>query len=255
MAKLIVLDPGHFKNHNRGATAGYFEGNWMLVYARYLEAELKALGFDVLLTRYDGKDLSLTDRGRLAVRKKAELFYSLHSNACSVPRVRRVTVFYSVDRPDDLAFAREIANTVARVMGSPYGVATTRASTVHHSKPDPSTKEDYYTVIDTASDGGVAHVLLTEHDFHTNPDVCRWLVQRLNLQKMAKAEAQVIRKYLAGVGGQTPDKPAGTYHTVVRGDTLSAIGRKYGVPWRDIASKNGVTAPWIIRSGDVLLIQ
>lgn len=255
MAKLIVLDPGHFKNHNRGAAAGYFEGNWMLVYARYLEAELKALGFDVLLTRYTGKDLSLTDRGRLAARKKADLFYSLHSNACRVPKVRRVTVFYSVDRPGDLVFAKEIADTVAQVMGSPYGVATTRASTVHFGKPDPSTKEDYYTVIDTASDGGVPHVLLTEHDFHTNPDVCKWLTQRPNLLKMAKAEACLIRKHLGGAEQETPPGQPGVWHTVVRGDTLSAIGKRYGVPWRDIAGKNGIKAPWIIRAGDVLLIK
>lgn len=254
MGKLIVLDPGHYANHNKGAAAGYYEGNWMLVYAMYLEAELKALGFDVLLTRRDGKDLSLTDRGRLAARKKASLFYSLHSNACGVEKVRRVTVFYSVDRPGDLKFAKEIADTVAKVMGSPYGVATTRASTVHFGKPDPSTKEDYYTVIDTASDGGVSHVLLTEHDFHTNKAVCNWLVQRANLQKMAKAEALTIKKYLDPAAVE-PQKPTGTFYTVVRGDTLYKIGKKFGIPWTEIAKKNGIKAPWIIHPSDVLLIK
>lgn len=190
--RVAVLDPGHFQNHNKGAAAGYFEGNWMLVYARYLERELASLGWRVYLSRYTGKDLSLVDRAKIAARYKADFFYSLHSNACSVPSVRRVTAFYSVDLPNDRSLMLELAKTVAGVMGSPAYAAVTRPSTTYFSKPDPSKQEDYYTVIDKAQDLRVPHVGLLEHDFHTNPDVCRWLVNRANLQRMAKAEAAVI---------------------------------------------------------------
>jgi N-acetylmuramoyl-L-alanine amidase len=189
---LAVLDPGHFKNHNRGAACGYWEGNAMLDYGFLLKAELEAVGWRVLLTRTGGRDLGLTARGKMAARNKADLFYSLHSNACRDPRVRRVTAFYSVDRPGDKAFTLAQAKTVAEVMGSPAHYACVRASTKFFSKPDPSVKEDYYTVIDAASDGGVPHVLLLEHDFHTNPDVCRWLTNPDNLRRMAKAEAECI---------------------------------------------------------------
>jgi N-acetylmuramoyl-L-alanine amidase len=192
LPKLVVLDPGHFKNHNRGAACGYWEGNAMLDYAFLLKPELEAQGWRVVLTRTDGRDLSLTARGKVAVKNKADLFYSLHSNACSDPKVRRVTAFYSVDRPGDKAFALAQGKAVAGVMSSPRSVAEFRASTNYFSKPDPDTREDYYTVIDTASDGGVPHVLLLEHDFHTNPDVCRWLTNMDNLKRMAKAEAACI---------------------------------------------------------------
>jgi N-acetylmuramoyl-L-alanine amidase len=190
--KLAVLDPGHFKNHNRGAACGYREGNAMLDYAFLLKPELEALGWRVLMTRTGGRDLSLVARGKVAVKNKADLFYSLHSNACGDPKVRRVTAFYSVDRPGDKALALAQGKAVADIMGSPAHAACVRPSLKFFSKPDPSVKEDYYTVIDTASDGGVPHVLLLEHDFHTNPDVCRWLTNADNLKRMAKAEAACI---------------------------------------------------------------
>ena len=51
------------------------------------------------------------------------------------------------------------------------------------------------------------------------------------------------------------EKPAapGTY-TVVAGDSLSKIGSKLGVPWREIAEANGIEDPWIIHPGQVLII-
>lgn len=50
-------------------------------------------------------------------------------------------------------------------------------------------------------------------------------------------------------------KPNITYYTVKRGDTLSGIGSKYGVNWKDIASLNNISGPkYIIYTGQVLKI-
>ena len=43
-------------------------------------------------------------------------------------------------------------------------------------------------------------------------------------------------------------------YTVEAGDSLSKIGNKLGVPWREIAQANGIEEPWIIRPGQVLVI-
>lgn len=43
-------------------------------------------------------------------------------------------------------------------------------------------------------------------------------------------------------------------YTVVSGDSLSRIGGKLGVPWREIAAANNITDPWIIHPGQVLII-
>lgn len=47
--------------------------------------------------------------------------------------------------------------------------------------------------------------------------------------------------------------PSGTY-TVVIGDTLSGIGKRLGVDWRDVAEKNGIVAPYTIYPGQTLVI-
>lgn len=42
-------------------------------------------------------------------------------------------------------------------------------------------------------------------------------------------------------------------YTVVSGDTLSGIGAKLGVNWKDIASKNGISSPYTIYPGQKLV--
>jgi hypothetical protein len=220
--KIAVLDPGHFTNHNRGAACGYWEGNFNLAYAFMLKTELEALGWLVYLTRTNGTDLSLTKRGQFAVSKHADLFYSIHSNACGTEAVRGVGAFYSVDRPSNKAFALLQAQIVAAIMGSPKAYANTKASTVYFSTPDPSTLEDYYTVIDSSSDGGVPHIILLEHDFHTNKAVCKWLsgnadgvlpwvINAAHCTAMAKAEAANIHKFYGDPSAPPPPVSTGDY--------------------------------------------
>ena len=43
-------------------------------------------------------------------------------------------------------------------------------------------------------------------------------------------------------------------YTVVKGDTLSAIGKKFGVNWRDIAALNHIKNPDLIHPGEVFRI-
>src|SRR5262249_58803418 len=43
-------------------------------------------------------------------------------------------------------------------------------------------------------------------------------------------------------------------YTVKSGDTLFSIGLQFNVPWPDIATRNGLTDPYVIHIGDVLII-
>lgn len=62
----------------------------------------------------------------------------------------------------------------------------------------------------------------------------------------------VNKSYNSGSGSSSS---ASTYYIVKRGDTLSAIGSKYGVAWKDIASLNGISGPkYIIYTGQSLKI-
>ncbi|GAB3112743.1 hypothetical protein GCM10027160_15170 [Streptomyces calidiresistens] len=50
------------------------------------------------------------------------------------------------------------------------------------------------------------------------------------------------------------EPPGGRTHTVREGETLYSIGRRYGVPWQRIAEANGITSPYTIFVGQVLVI-
>ncbi|WP_432112880.1 peptidoglycan-binding protein [Streptomyces sp. S1] len=58
---------------------------------------------------------------------------------------------------------------------------------------------------------------------------------------------------IAGYGRPAyPAEPGSGTYTVKAGDTLSKIGSTLGVRWEDIASLNGLRAPYVINPGDVL---
>lgn len=54
-----------------------------------------------------------------------------------------------------------------------------------------------------------------------------------------------------------PDEPAGepVTYTVIKGDSLSKIGKLHGIPWPEIAALNGIGWPYIIHPGQVLIIK
>jgi len=63
----------------------------------------------------------------------------------------------------------------------------------------------------------------------------------------AAAEAQAAAAAAAAA-------PAERTYTVVKGDTLSAIGKRFGVNWRDIAKLNNIKNPDLIHPGEVFRI-
>lgn len=80
----IVIDAGHGgSEHGAIGCLLDLEKDMNLKAAKALKAELKGLGYDVLLTRNSDKYLSLTDRVNFAIDKKGVVFVSLHMN--SVP--------------------------------------------------------------------------------------------------------------------------------------------------------------------------
>ena len=57
------------------------------------------------------------------------------------------------------------------------------------------------------------------------------------------------------VNSKYDNTPSYSTYTVVSGDTLSGIGAKLGVNWKDIASLNGIGSPYTIYPGQVLKIS
>jgi N-acetylmuramoyl-L-alanine amidase len=79
----VAIDPGH-GGSNTGAPAreaGVFEKRVTLVVARLVAAELRARGFEVVLTRQRDEFVTLRERVRRANAAAPDCFISLHANA------------------------------------------------------------------------------------------------------------------------------------------------------------------------------
>ncbi|MGI6705178.1 MAG: N-acetylmuramoyl-L-alanine amidase family protein [Clostridia bacterium] len=141
----IAIDPGHggSDNKNRGISGVYYEHFGNLEFSLKLQKEL-APYYDVILTRKDNSSLSLNNRAMVAIRNKARLFVSIHSNAFSDKNAGGTSVYYSVNRPKDRDLARQVGEAVAKAYGIRFRGAKTRASTRYPGF-------DYYTVINVAT--------------------------------------------------------------------------------------------------------
>ncbi len=85
--ELIVIDSGH-GGHDSGAIGGgKKEKDLVLQIAKRLEKQLKKRGHPVYMTRRKDHFLKLPQRTRIADKKKAVLFISIHAN--SVPKKKR----------------------------------------------------------------------------------------------------------------------------------------------------------------------
>lgn len=76
-------------------------------------------------------------------------------------------------------------------------------------------------------------------------DVLHWF------KRFGKTMADVRRDVAALL---LPEPSAGQSYVVQKGDTLSAIARKFGVNWKSLASYNGIPDPDLIKVGQVLKI-
>jgi len=83
----IVIDAGH-GGHDSGAIGGRkMEKTLVLQIAKRLEKQLKRRGYSVYMTRNSDRFLKLPQRTRIADRKDAKVFVSIHAN--SVPKKKR----------------------------------------------------------------------------------------------------------------------------------------------------------------------
>lgn len=188
----IVLDPGHTTGYNKyPAPCTTAEGTQMYILASYLAMQLKAKGYEVQLTRSSITDPDLLARGNQATN--ADLFISLHSNACETPTVDRVVVIPTITNKehDYRRFCQDLGDSVMKTMG-----ISQKTQIYERTFTEAGIVKDYYGVIRNAVlYGKCKNSLIVEHGFHTNPYVASWLSSSTNLNTLAKAEAELIAQY------------------------------------------------------------
>lgn len=194
----ICLDAGHYAKYNRSpAVPEYYESdmNWKL--HLLLKKYLEEYGCEVTTTRADkDKDLGLTARGKKA--KGCDLLLSLHSNA--VGNGVREDVDYPVVYVPINGTGTELGNKLAKCIES---VMETKQNGRANSRKSDNGNWDYYSVIYGAVAVGVPGLIL-EHSFHTNTRSTKWLMDDNNLDKLAKAEADIIAAHF---GVKKPEAP------------------------------------------------
>lgn len=195
----ICLDAGHYKGYNQGVVKSYYEGNvvWKLtnLQKKYLE---QYKDVTVVLTRTDiSKDLSLSDRGAKA--KGCDLFLSNHSNYVDNSSVDRAVIIYPFDNKNKSdVLGKKLGAKIQEVMGLKQNY---QMMTRKHNNGE------YYGVMRSARSAGCPSYYILEHGFHSHKNTCNWLLKDENLDKLAKAEVEVIAKHY-GLKKKTTSAPA-----------------------------------------------
>ncbi len=110
----IVVDAGH-GGRDFGATSltGIREKDIVLEVARLLRDELEARGIEVLLTRNSDVFIPLQQRARIANKKGADFFVSVHANASHTRSLKGFEVYTLSEATDDAALGVERAENSA----------------------------------------------------------------------------------------------------------------------------------------------
>ena len=100
--KTIVIDPGHGGKDPGTSHNNIVERELTLDVAKRLGSVLRAAGYNVVFTRSKDNWISLSERSNIAVRKKGDLFISIHVNASTKPGISGFETYYQ-----DLAGTKE----------------------------------------------------------------------------------------------------------------------------------------------------
>lgn len=244
----IMLDAGHDGRRNQSPVYPYyFESDFAWKLQTYLATELQAYGFAVGTTRLSqAQVMDVVPRGKAS--KGYDLFLSLHSDACGTPSVDRVSCIYLVNHQtcEAARVSKEIAEVLAPVITQTMGVkdAPKCYSKINGSDRNGNgitTDDDYYGVLYGAHQVNTPGIIL-EHSFHTNMNSAVWLSMDENVRKLARAEAQAIASYFGKttteVKPQTPQTVDTLVYTVVKGDTLGEIAKRFGTTVAEIQALN-----------------
>lgn len=101
--KTVVIDAGHGGHDNGGRWGKVYEKHLALDTAARLEAYLKKMGFNTVMTRRSDYFVSLPDRVAIANRYKDAIFVSIHFNYTWKEHVSGLETFYHNPNSQSLA--------------------------------------------------------------------------------------------------------------------------------------------------------
>jgi len=187
------IDPGHGGGDTGALTAdGRMEKDTNLRVALMVEQELRGSGIEVMLTRRDDRDVSLSERCRMANRWGADVFVSLHADAAGGPSAKGHHAIHSIHSQPGKGgnkLARLLVDQVTLATGRQPFPRGDRGVWTRESQNHPGV--DYYAVI-RETDMSAA---ILERGFLTNPEDAALLFDDSFLQKQARGIARAIMIY------------------------------------------------------------
>lgn len=173
--KRLVIDPGH-GGSDPGAigVSGAFEKDLNLQIGKAVERKLLKSGAEVVMTRYDDRDVGLVERPGLANRLGADAFISIHCNSFTDSSKRGTETFYYSNHPESAYLAQLLYESLVSIGLYGRGVRSER-----------------FVVLREAA----VPAALIEVAFVSNPDEERLLKDPVFQEKVAQAVVQGISKF------------------------------------------------------------
>jgi len=189
----VVIDPGHGGNDSGASAHGLQEKRISLDLAHRLAAELRAIGFTVVLTRDDDTYVSLPDRVKCARAMPAAIFISLHCNYTSNAGVHGFQIYRAETKSAAVPAVTQTSADSELLAGSEAQLADAIRSSLSARLPC-----DHHE-IKTANFFVLRNLdmpaLLIECGFLTNPEDARALAEPAFRAKLAEAIAGGIALY------------------------------------------------------------
>lgn len=255
---VVAIDPGHGgKDPGAVGRRGTREKDVVLSIARRLETMLRnEPGFDPVLVRSRDHYISLHERTRIARRKNADLFVSLHADGFKDPRARGASVFALSTRGATSEMARWLADKenaadlvggisltdkddeLASVLLDLSQTATIRSSLdvgervlkrlgQYNRLHKQRVQQAGFRVLKSPDIPSI----LVESAFITNPGEERKLRTRHYQEQVARSVVDGVRDYYANLApeGTLFARNGGGSYLIRNGDTLSGIASRYNI--------------------------
>ena len=223
----VVVDAGHGGADPGAVSSGLQEKDFTLEASLYMADRLKELGIPVVLTRDYDENISREER----LRRANEAFDGspnaiLISNHINAGGGEGAEVIYALRNNSTLAQSiLEEIGSEGQIMRKYY----------QRRLPEDPSKDYYYIIRETSP----MQSLLVEYGFIDNAN------DRVKLQNdllnYVEAVVRAIAEY-AGVTYVPPSGSSGNFYTVVKGDSLYSIARRFGVSVQALKDANNLTS-------------
>ena len=287
---VVAIDPGH-GGEDPGAIGpnGVREKDVVLAIARRVERLFDGTpGYEGVLLRTGDYYVPLRRRTELARQHRADLFVSIHADAFKTAQPRGASVFALSERGATSETARWLADKENRsdliggvgdvsldgkdpvltqvlidiAMTASLGASLDagerilesleRATRLHSRRVE----QAGFAVLKSPD----VPSLLVETGFISNPREARELATAEHQARLARALYEGIRRHVEAapppgtlVAWERTNGPSERRYRIRKGDTLSTIAERHGVPTRRLKTANGLASD-VIRVGQVLVI-